>query len=531
MDLEALLLRMKEIKNDNADELLELSKGLLKKAKLQNDKDYMAKALYNMSLAYWRKGQIEKTMSTALKALKYVNPHKDPETFVKVNNTLGILSYLDQNDTLALEYYLEGLEISNQYKMESLTSNFMINIGLLYQNLNHHRKSIQYFVKAEKIMMQDNVEVEDYYRRKISIYINFSISYFYLHEYERADFYVNQAIEYYEKLKAKDIEFIIYCIWCRIKVKEQKTEMAKGKLPYLMELFFQSEEEIDYPQDIGEFYELLIDMQEYEKLDRVISIFETYVEKQNIMSLSLQALDMRISYYKAIEDTQNYQKKCIEYYELKKCHTNETNEKRIKSIETRLALRKQEQNVKESEKINAHLQKKTEEDPLTHIGNRYRLERFYKRLIHEKKEEERKILAVGIIDVDFFKGYNDYYGHIKGDECLRAVANVISSFLEPKYGICARYGGDEFVLLLPNLDEKMISEIAEHIMKEVRRLKIPHHQSTVSPVLTVSQGYFIGRLNQSKKLSDYISQADKSLYLVKKQSRDSYHIRKKDEAE
>ena len=523
MELNTLLIQIEQIKEGNTEELLKASRKLLNAAKEQKDNDYAAKALYYMSLAYWKKGQIDKTMSSALKSLKYVTVEKDPEIFAKANNILGVLCYLDQNDTLALEYYLEGLESATQYKLESLFTNFMINIGSLYQNLNQHEKAIRYYKKAEKLSIPDEKDMENFYRSKVNVYINFSISYLHLGEYERADSYINQAFTYYERLKEKDLEFIVLCVWCRIRVKKEELEAAEKQLPRLLELFFQEEVAIDYTQDIGEFYDLLVDMKKKEELDRVLLLFEWYVKKQNIMSLLLQALDLRISYYKLIQDQENYQNKCIEYYELKKMHANETNEKRIKSIETRLALRRQEKNMKESEKINAHLQKKSEEDPLTHLGNRFRLENYFKRLMRETDEQE-ELLAVGIVDVDFFKEYNDYYGHVKGDECLRTASRVISSFVEQEQGICTRYGGDEFVMLLPNLNESQVRFIAENIMKEIRKLKIPHEKSTVSPVLTVSQGYYIGKVKRNVKLSDLIAKADKSLYWVKNKSRDNYHI-------
>lgn len=523
MDLDYLLMQAEQNKSSSADYLLQSGKELLRQAKSESDTVYTAKAFYYISLAYWRKGQIDKTMLNALRCLKYINSRTDPEVYVRINNILGNLYYLDQNHTLALEYYLQGLEIARQYKYDTLRINFMINIGSLYQNLNQHEKAIRYFTKAERLEEKSKKADSEFYRMKTSIYLNFAISYLYLEKYEPAASYIAQAMECKEQLEEESLDFIVHCLWCRIQMKTGGQRQVKEQLSLLLETFLEKEEEIDYPQDIGEVYELLADMQEYQELDRMLLLFERYVKKQRAISLLLQALDLRLRYYKIIGDEDNYQKKCIEYYELNKIHTNEANEKRVKSIEMQIVLRKQEKSIREGEKIKAHLQKRSEEDPLTRLGNRYRLEKFYKKLMRRLNQYDRT-LTVGIIDIDFFKKFNDYYGHIKGDECLRAIAHVIASFVEEQKGICVRYGGDEFVILVPEQNELSVRNLAENIREGVRKLEVPHEKSPLSPILTVSQGYYIGIIDDTRQINDSIAKADESLYRVKEKSRDDYQV-------
>jgi diguanylate cyclase (GGDEF)-like protein len=125
-----------------------------------------------------------------------------------------------------------------------------------------------------------------------------------------------------------------------------------------------------------------------------------------------------------------------------------------------------------------------------------------------------------MIDIDFFKLFNDTYGHIEGNKCLKAVAKVLSGSITRKDDFVVRYGGDEFIVVLPNTDEHGARLIADKLLKNVRSLKIPHEHSGVAKFVTVSIGCTSG--NVLYPYDDFVKNADKLMYKSKHDGRDRF---------
>lgn len=153
-------------------------------------------------------------------------------------------------------------------------------------------------------------------------------------------------------------------------------------------------------------------------------------------------------------------------------------------------------------------------DSLTELANRRSLD---KKLQHEWKCNQRNgsPLAFVLADVDHFKRYNDQYGHQKGDECLRQVANAIAATVYRPADMTARYGGEEFAIIMPNTDLVGATAVAERICTAVRELAIPHAASKTSPHVSLSLGVAVLKPNASNTPKALIEAADGALYRAK----------------
>jgi diguanylate cyclase (GGDEF)-like protein len=138
-------------------------------------------------------------------------------------------------------------------------------------------------------------------------------------------------------------------------------------------------------------------------------------------------------------------------------------------------------------------------------------------------------LCVLMIDIDHFKKYNDHYGHLAGDACLRAVADVLRECTRRSGEVAARYGGEEFLLLLPSADLNRACETAEKCLSSLDRKAIPHAASPTSPLLTCSIGVASLKGNFSKNVETIINAADEALYRAKANGRARYAVATKDE--
>jgi diguanylate cyclase (GGDEF)-like protein len=130
-------------------------------------------------------------------------------------------------------------------------------------------------------------------------------------------------------------------------------------------------------------------------------------------------------------------------------------------------------------------------------------------------------LSIMMADVDFFKKYNDTYGHSKGDECLRAVAQELNKAVVRSTDFVARYGGEEFAVVLPGTSEAGARIIADKMLSAVRELKILHEKHDEG-IVTISIGVVTGCPTHTKSWEEYLEKADEALYTSKNTGRNRY---------
>ena len=170
------------------------------------------------------------------------------------------------------------------------------------------------------------------------------------------------------------------------------------------------------------------------------------------------------------------------------------------------------------EEANRKLQHLANIDGLTQIGNR---RSFDETLNREwcRATREQQPLSLILCDVDYFKAYNDYYGHLQGDECLIQVAQAISQVVKRPSDLVARYGGEEFVVILPNTEGSGALKIAQLIQDQIRQLQSPHVKSDVSPYITLSLGISSIIPSGMTSSEQLVNAADCALYQAKQQGR------------
>jgi len=170
------------------------------------------------------------------------------------------------------------------------------------------------------------------------------------------------------------------------------------------------------------------------------------------------------------------------------------------------------------------LSDKVHHDALTGIYNRRYMEEALEKIMKTLQRAGDSVLSVLMMDIDFFKKYNDNYGHAEGDVCLKAVALAISNSLMRDDDFAARYGGEEFAVILPNTDEAGARAIAERILENLRLCKIPHEKSDVAPFVTLSIGIATGNVKIVSNGLDFIKRADEALYSSKEHGRNRYSL-------
>ncbi|MCT7496172.1 GGDEF domain-containing response regulator [Aliarcobacter cryaerophilus] len=172
---------------------------------------------------------------------------------------------------------------------------------------------------------------------------------------------------------------------------------------------------------------------------------------------------------------------------------------------------------------NDMLEKLSMYDGLTNIRNRRFFDETFEKTFSEIKRD-KKSLAVLMIDIDFFKPYNDNYGHGQGDETLRKVAKALEKTIKRASDFVARYGGEEFVILLKDINKDGVEAVANNLLNAIRELKITHEFSKIENYVTISIGASFYNSSSDITKLELLLKADETLYNVKNSGRNNFAI-------
>jgi diguanylate cyclase (GGDEF)-like protein len=162
-------------------------------------------------------------------------------------------------------------------------------------------------------------------------------------------------------------------------------------------------------------------------------------------------------------------------------------------------------------------------DALTGVNNRRKMDIVLEDEVAANKLENTTLL-VAILDIDYFKLYNDNYGHGAGDVALRQVGQALRDICQRPRDFVARYGGEEFVIILPDCDQKGAEIMLDNLAQAIKDKMIMHNHSSVSPQLTVSVGAVVVKSSESSVVANIMQQADSLLYQAKDNGRNQWCI-------
>ncbi len=164
------------------------------------------------------------------------------------------------------------------------------------------------------------------------------------------------------------------------------------------------------------------------------------------------------------------------------------------------------------------LEKLSAIDGLTGIANRRRFDEYLESE-WRKALRDRSRLSLIMIDIDYFKRYNDWLGHLAGDACLKRIAHAIVNSCQRPSDLCARYGGEEFAIVLPQTDNHGAKHVATTIQSNLGSMKVAHERSPICPVVTVSIGISTLLPTPQTQPTDLVKTSDKALYEAKSRGR------------
>jgi len=262
--------------------------------------------------------------------------------------------------------------------------------------------------------------------------------------------------------------------------------------------------------------------------NKISELFKSTQENNPCLVLVENKLDMSFSLCNSINEEKNNAIPIV--YFNNSSHKNLEMQAFNMGASDFLNLSEQKESFFERLKVHIRYKKKLDilanhatHDPLTGLYNRREIDDFLERSWRNACRYKAQ-MGVLIIDIDFFKNYNDFYGHIGGDEALIKVANAIEMSLFRPDDLVGRIGGEEFIVVVNQTDEQSLFTLAKRIHEQVFTLDIAHEKSETSPQLTISIGLALTRAHADNNYHMLLEYADKALYFAKSNGRNTSEL-------
>ncbi|MDB8576032.1 GGDEF domain-containing protein [Turicibacter sanguinis] len=468
------------------------------------------------------------------------------ESIIKLTTNIGQLYSLIYRYSDAMYNYLDAIHFidSNpsisegaQWKIKLLTI-----IGDINFSLNEYENAINYYNEALSINLDDkNLEALS----KSLTLVNKCQAYIELELYDLAIQYskeLNKLLPYLPEDIKDDIEILMNNLLASANIHQNNLEEAKKQLTTARELLEQDKIEYSLYKDVfisltyaqfykeKKLYDQALETYHYvltESINKGLGLEEQVYEEISKMYEEKQDFANYVKYNELYikqknENTQIFKEDYMEYTtNLYESHLLEEKAVRYQInflimlfsfITASIVILVKTRSVK-------RLRHLSFTDSMTNLYNRKYLDYYMSK---NKKKLFMQDLSIIIIDIDYFKKYNDNYGHIEGDRIIKEVANTLKENVR-KDDIAVRYGGEEMVLVLPNVSSNNAEAIAQKIQMSLQNKKIEHKYSEIGDLLTISIGIYTTNFS-GQDVYELINKADSGLYRAKQNGRNRYEI-------
>ena len=455
--------------------------------------------------------------------IKVQQEEGDYSLLAKSYNLLGITEFLRGNFGLSFDYFMSSLEYCKEIEPvdNSLRGIINSNIARLYFTLNDYDHGRYY---AEEALYDISGSAADgaYLSNMIGIYTFLGNIYLRRSGDVRAARACMESILEVSKNSPYRSELMggLDVLIFSIRLSHYEGKMAERDL--LIHRFSDkavlSAIRANMVVDVCYLAEFFLEIGKIEESKRILELLRGRISEIHLPELEKRFVESEILYYEKTGEVEKRNETCYRYYLLVK----EQDQEMVSAFLFALGIRKDLEDLKEQnafmEEENVRLTKKAEYDELTGLPNRYHL-RFYADAAFERAYNARTNFALEMVDVDYFKQYNDFYGHQKGDECLKLVAGEIKKLCQKNPAIyAARYGGDEFVLIYENMTDEEVLAYAKELGDSVKGLHLSRADGQGGEI-TISQGIRNSVPLKKNRVWDYTFSADTALYRVKGKER------------
>ena len=487
---------------------------------------------YDIAYAYLYMGDAFFAMGNTVEALKYLMM---AEKVQKRNcfdnlrmttcNIIGVI-YSNMGDALlSLDYYHTAMELARKYNNTELQAKIYNNVGVVLTNAGDYANATQYYEKAYEYFNCEGDEDNEPACGMLRLYMNVAEGLRNEKHYAAEKTYLDKVMKIIntDTLVPMDRVKLVHA-YGMLYYETGEYEKAFDMCLEAVALCENNMNDIDSFDDYRDIVELLINMDKIGHIQGILECLSDMAEKADIDRRRIQVCRLRIQIYEKTGEKEKYAEQLRIYYQLRERINTERNNIIISAIDNRCRLEDERKKNKRLDEDNLKLMRESEIDELTGVYNRLAFRRRYDRM-YKYALQNAHTYCIGIFDIDFFKVYNDSYGHIRGDKCLKQIAAILRHTADGDFCV-ARYGGDEFVFMAYDVSEEKVRDFLQRLIENVRNAAIAFDTKPCgTDKVTISVGAVIQQqAEEGTTLTDLLKLADKVLYEVKQAGKDGYKI-------
>ena len=468
--------------------------------------------------AYHTLGQIDEALCELRRGLELAEADGYDDLLFILYNLIGIIYMYRDDEQSALDYFFNGIELAEKMNDKMMQATLLSNIAYAYKAAGAYDKAERmtdsfYQMISEAAENKSNVELDriSYETDKIGLFLR-----------------RNEPDKAWELMQLSEIQadtsvekYINFAAYYGIKGDHKQCAMYIDAAMRVLSEDINRYESVLYQFEI---IRIAIDAGLYEKALQISQISEKLMDEDLNIGKWVKLMGYRIEIYEALGCTDELGEAYKRYFEYDTIYEEEKKQAAVTRIRRKIDLIYEIDRKKQIEKRQAALSDKRSNDELTGLYNRWGLKNRIKQLYSENDSMNTTLMAA-IADVDFFKEYNDTYGHIAGDRCLKSVADILKHNIGAD-GIICRYGGDEFLFVVSDISKAQAEQLLSKISAELADKNIENSRSGISDRVTISIGAVMVKPFAETDFETIINEADRALYEVKNNSKNSYRVKR-----
>lgn len=466
----------------------------------------------------------------ALEGIKYQQKAHEYEFIARSYNILGLFTQAIGDSAKAVDYLLYSIDSCIQYQLNYVRGMAESNLADIFHRTDNYERALYHYTEAIKYTKKSMADTP-YDAMRVLLFTLCNKGYCMIASGSEAelDEDLEQIQAYLSDMDSHGIRhenFVVNNYFATVYYFKGDKEKARR----YMQLADSSLNELinftTFADDIIAYIQI---KQKLCSADDYIALLDDFIVKSETMHaphyLFCRLLEERIQTAVANNDNEAFSKYSLQLFNLYA-------KKRVQECKETLRaeqIHHENQLIHKQHYELIHLNKallsQSQHDALTGLPNRAYLNDYAETTL-TKALKNNCTIGVEILDIDYFKNINDSYGHIEGDRYLSSVSDVLRRISEEFEDVfVARYGGDEFVIIYFNKSNDEISEIMHKLMSDISTISLPDSNPDGKDFITISQGCFNKIPTPANRIWDFLAWADKTLYEVKRNGKDNFHLK------
>lgn len=483
-------------------------KKLLKEG-VETDDIYLIGAVnYYIALLNFREGHRSTVLSSAYKAATMLDKTTEYNMIARSYNLLGIAYLAQENYQLALDAYNKALQTLREHRCKLRKSTVLNNVAECYSHMGEFGRSIRITTDCMKSVRKNSPEAYS----EMTIYgLNLSEYYEAIGDAKKADEILDSVVDASEKIGRDTVLLAYYARRASVAYSIGDHEKAAKYVDLLLEAVEEGVDTYEIHSDFEKIAHAAIANGELEYAKRFADTLQGYAVSSGHTLDEIIAARVMAEYCMAVGDKEQALKL---YSELNTLYMKRMREEKEMQFTVRKKVEETNRDIKKLLHKVRVSEENAERDPLTKLLNRSALVRVTSEFYVKARSSKKKVGGI-FIDIDYFKEYNDTYGHAMGDEVIKKVAEACIAAESPTVRF-ARYGGDEFFGVVLGHRDAEVGRIAADICASIRESGLEHIKNPNGRKMTVSIGVVnVDMTDNSNTILDVVNFADKALYHAK----------------